>query len=92
MDHMNISIDDSPRYRVPASMPSRPHLVGISRLAVWIGTGLLRWGNAAASRRDTAAAMRRDRAINNFHIRRQLDEERNRRELAYYKGSYGHLL
>ena len=82
MDNPPLSLIETPRYRIPATSPTGPHSVGIGRLAVWAGTTLQRWGATTATHRVTATRARKDRVYSNFQIRRRVDDELKRRELA----------
>lgn len=82
--HLNLGTAPIDR-RMPAPVPLRRHSAGIGPIAVWAGAGLWRWGTAAASRRDGLAAVRRDRALHNYQIRRQAEEELARRNEAIYR-------
>ena len=85
MNNLPLSLIESPRYRIPATSPTSPHSVGIGRFAVWAGTTLLHGGATTATHRAMATKARRDRAYNNFQIRRRVDDELKRRELAILK-------
>lgn len=54
MVNADIPVDGPTIFPNPIALLPRPHPDGLSRLAMWIGARLVRWGRANSSRRALA--------------------------------------